>query len=175
MSIRVFEAATEQHFNFAIECHHDWYVQAGYIEPKSNGKYFDEWSRASKYFLVTETSNGQEITKKDVIGVVRLILSSPFPMTSQFDLWQNESTEIINSPVENQCEVSALSWAPGCGLKAIPYLYRAVWQSSKMLHKSILLASLDRKVVAIFKRQMLPVRICGETKFYMGSETLHFL
>lgn len=171
MSIYVFEVTTEQHFSFAVECHYDWYVQAGYIEPNSDKKYLDEWSKVSKYFLVAETNKGQNIAKNNIIGVVRLILANPFPMTSKFNLWQNESAEITNSPIENQCEVSALSWASGCGLKAIPYLYRAVWQSAKRMNRSILLASLDKKIVSIFKRQMLPVRICGETKFYMGSET----
>lgn len=171
MSICVFEATTEKHLDFAIECHHDWYVQAGYIDANPNGKYIDEWAKISKYFLVTESSNKNNVCKNDVIGVVRLIFSSPFPLNLHFDLWQQEFSEIKNAPAETQCEVSALSWAPKSGIKAIPYLYRAVWQGAKKMQKSILLASLDKKIVPIFKRQMLPVRICGETKFYMGSET----
>ena len=172
MPICVFEAATEEHLNLAVACHHDWYVQAGYIDPNPAGKYIDEWSKNSKYLLVTESINGHNATKNDVVGMVRLILSPPFPIHLHFDLWPQESAEINQIPVENQCEISALSWAPKHGTKALPYLYRAIRQGAIKWHKTLLFACLDTNIIPIFKRQRLSVHICGDKKFYMGSDTI---
>lgn len=101
----------------------------------------------------------------------RLILSSPFPFKLHFELWPRESAEIQNTPEANQCEISAFCWAPKNGAKAIPYIYRAIRQCTKTLHKSILLAALDQKLIPVFQSQMFPIHICGDSKYYMGSDT----
>jgi len=168
----VFEATTEQHLNIATECHHDWYLQAGYIAPYPEGKYLDEWSKYSKYFLVAQTGNRAGVMKKDVIGVVRLILSAPFPINMHFDLWQQECSEPHNISLKNQCEVAALCWAPKCGKKVFPFLFRAIRQCTKTLNKSIIWACVDRRLLTILKYQRIPFHICGETRFYMGSDTI---
>jgi len=172
MSLFVFEATTEKHRNIAARCHHDWYVQAGYIIPYPDRKYKDEWSEHSKYFLVTESGNRKNLMKKDVIGVVRLILSAPFPINLHFDLWEQERSEIKNIPLENQCEVTALCWAHKYRVQVFPYLLRAIRQCTKTLNKSIIWACLDKRLIPIFKHQMLPVHVCGKTRFYMGSDTI---
>ena len=110
--------------------------------------------------------------KKDVIGMVRLILSPPFPFKLNFELWSREIAEIRNIPVENQCEVSAFCWAPNTGVKVIPYIYRAIRQCTKTLHKSLLLAAIDQKQIPILQSQMFPLHICGDSKHYMGSDTI---
>lgn len=175
MSLFVFEAISEKHLDIAARCHHDWYVQAGYITQYPNGKYQDEWSMHSKYFLVTESGNGNNLMKKDVIGLVRLILSAPFPINVHFELWEQVCSEIQNIPLENQCEVTAFCWAPKCRTKAFPYLLRAIRQCTKTLNKSFVWACLDKRLIPILKYYMIPVHICGETRFYMGSDTIPLL
>ena len=49
MKLFVFEATTEKYRDIAAECHHQWYLQAGYIAPYPNEKYLDEWSEHSNY------------------------------------------------------------------------------------------------------------------------------
>ena len=172
MNLYVFEATTNKHLDIAAECHHDWYVQAGYIDPYPDQKYFDEWSEHSKYFLVTESETGNSVMKKDVVGVVRLILSAPFPINLHFDLWQQKCPEIQNVPLENQCEVTALCWAPKCRAKVFPYLLRAIRHCTKALNKSIIWACLDKRLIPVLKSYILPFHVCGEARFYMGSDTI---
>jgi|GEM_PF-2744826 len=172
MSFFVFKATTEKQLDIASRCHHDWYVQAGYIIPRPYGKYLDDWSAHSKYFLVTESGISNNVMKQDVIGVVRLILSAPFPINVHFALWEKERSEIQNVPLENQCEVTALCWAPKCRVQVFPYLLRAIRQCTKTLNKSIIWTCLDKRFIPILHGQSLPFHICGETRFYMGSNTV---
>ena len=175
MNLLVFEVTTKKHLELAMECHHDWYFQAGYIASHPETKYRDEWSEHSKYFLVTQSGNGNDLTKKDVIGMVRLILSAPFPIQRHFELWPGKSSEIQNIALENQCEVSALCWAPTCRTRVIPYLFRAIRQCTKTMHKSVIWACLDSNFIPILQEYMLPFRVCGDAMFYMGSDTIPLL
>jgi hypothetical protein len=172
MRLLVFEATTEKQLDIASRCHHDWYVQAGYITPYPDRKYQDKWSEHSKYFLVTESGKSNNVMKKDVIGLVRLILSAPFPINVHFALWEQVRSEIQNIPLENQCEVTALCWAPKCRVQVFPYIIRAIRQCTKALNKSIIWACLDKRFIPILQGQMLPFHLCGETMFYMGSDTI---
>ena len=172
MTIRVFEVNTEQHLELALHCHHDWYVQAGYIEAHPRSRFMDEWSAHSKYFLVTETGRGDDLTKKDVIGMVRLVHSAPFPIHRHFELWPRKCADIQSIAQENQCEVSALCWAPKCRTKVIPYLFRSIRQCTKAMNKSAIWACLDKNLIPILEQYSLPFRVCGETRFYMGSDTI---
>jgi len=172
MRLFVFEATTEKQLDIASRCHHDWYVQAGYIIPRPYGKYLDEWSEHSKYFLVTESGKSNNVMKKHVIGLVRLILTAPFPINVHFALWEQVRSEIQNIPLENQCEVTALCWAHKCRVQVFPYLVRAIRQCTNELNKSIIWACLDKRIIPILHGQMLPFHLCGETRFYMGSDTI---
>jgi hypothetical protein len=122
--------------------------------------------------LVTESNHINNVMKKDVIGMVRLILSPPFPLKLNFELWSRESAEIQDIPDANQCEISAFCWAPKNGANAIPYIYRAIRQCTKTLHKTILLAALDQKLIPVFQSQMFPIHVCGNSRYYMGSDTV---
>lgn len=160
--------------DMAYQCHHDWFVQSRYIEPLPSGRYTDEWSEASAYYLVgmPAPSPAHPISDSlDAIGMVRLITQAPFPIQSQFDFSREWANQLISVSSHYGLQVSALAWERACADVALPHLYRVIWNVAARLEKSILLACIDINLIRLMKSQGIPIQIAGHSKYLMGSET----
>ncbi|MCB0198500.1 MAG: hypothetical protein KDI03_00360 [Anaerolineae bacterium] len=169
--MKIIKATKEEQLDIAIRCHHDWYVLAGYVSSDTDGCYVDEWTEKSVYYL-TSLGNKGGLKREDVVGVVRLITEPPFPLDLNFDIGTSNQEPLPSIPITERLEVSALSWAPKHGSLAIPQLYRAIWQGTKALRATMLLASLDSRLLPVLQQQGFPVHVCGPSKYYLGSETM---
>ncbi|KAB2902851.1 MAG: hypothetical protein F9K27_15330 [Anaerolineae bacterium] len=149
--------------DIAYQCHHDWFAEAGYIQPNVTGRYTDHFTDRSVYFLVYEG----HLCREHVIGMVRVVTRAPFRTLEEFTLY-DEFQYLYSEP--GIMESSALCWHPQSAMQAIPHLYRAIFQFGFENGYQHIICNLDVRVLAVSQRKLkLPFRQCGYEQEYMGS------
>ena len=171
MSLQVIHAQAPAELDLAYRCHHDWYVQAGYLQPQTTGLFRDRFADCADYYLVC--AGGQDadyLAPAGATGLVRLIYQHPMPMFIDFELSRLSQVRLFNTEPADFLEISALSWKPGMEC-VLPYLYRAIWQGAQARNRHWLIASLDKRLLEQVRAHGLPFRVGGESRCYMGSIT----
>lgn len=176
MTIRVRPALTETERDLAFQCHHDWFAEAGYISPQADGRFTDDFTARSVYFLAYETDDETDtglVSKEQIIGVVRAVGQGPFRTLTEFEI--SPEYQDYDFEAAQTIEASALCWRNHCALMAIPHLYRALCQYGLENGCGALICNLDQRVVRITQRMGFPIQVIGSTQYYMGSHKMPVL
>jgi hypothetical protein len=168
-------ASGEAEVTLARRLHHDCYARNGFMKPRADRLFGDEYSPYSTYLLCGSVGSSGGETSAALIGTMRMISHSEmgFQALEKFAV-ASDLHELDAVDWAHAVELSGLATVPGCAPAKPLFRYAREWSDAR--RDSHWLAVLEERTWALFRKRYLFLfdRI-GQPAFYMGASTAPYI